>query len=144
VNINYDNRCYVYDTSKPNLPLILSGTRYDETRLPMADIVTNGPTYHELIKMLSKVSSPGNINTAVNPLPLNQKLITSDGKSQGCEQDDHNNATIEQPQLSNMNNDDYLNNKKDYEQYFEPTQKQPLLYDKRDEVQVELDSNYDQ
>jgi hypothetical protein len=42
ININFNNRCYVYDISKSGNPLILSGTRYLETRLPMADIVTSG------------------------------------------------------------------------------------------------------
>jgi hypothetical protein len=95
VNINFKNRCYVYDTSKPVIPLILSGTRYDETRLPMADLVVNGPTYFELLQQMQFINQPtaefSSLNAAESDLPSSGTDSDNIGnsksaecKSQGC------------------------------------------------------------
>jgi hypothetical protein len=142
VNINYNNRCYVYDTSKPGIPLILSGTRYHETRLPMADIVINGPTYHELLRMLSQPNSLGDVNAATRPALSHTGA--NDGKSQGCEM--LKNATIEQPQPRNYDDNHYKKSEDIFPNSEKDQMREPLLYPNNEkEYKVEIvNPNQDQ
>ena len=121
VNINFKNRCYVYDTSKPVIPLILSGTRYDETRLPMADLVVNGPTYFELLQQMQFINQPkaesSSFNVAESDLPSsgtnigNSKL--AECKSQGCNNEivkttQNNNELAKLCQELNISEEDFV------------------------------------
>ena len=101
ININCNDRCYVYDSSQPNYPLILSGTRYEETRLPMADIVTNGPSFIELLKQLSPLN--GSVAVTSNVEALNPDLTVENYTSGSKVSSTNDNFIVDKSQGWNRN-----------------------------------------